>query len=380
MTSKILGLATLLLILLPNIVRANESDGPGMTTTYYGTRKDVRIHIKSAQLPSGKDFPTAGSFGYANNGLSGGATMGAAPDGRQLPEWIDFEWQEAPYPGLERAPSEREAYIQWGKLVDEQFRTLPRKHQRVMIRSRIPQSVVDEVVRANAHAIPHYGTEKHLEVFFIWTSQGIKLRWQIWHTPKFALQYYSNEGGDDVMPEATTMLATFANTIKAPNTVVEPGNRVLRVPQLGSSDFSGSPAFAYTDHPLDGGGLVVTTEHEPALPDAVIFDWRLFPLLTPRNPGESDDDYKSRVVAIFNALPRKNERIEVRSHIPQEVQDEIAAASRELAPDKIADSVIHLYFIWTENGIKFHWRLWKKAKAGSGSFVREGGDEVSPSQ
>ncbi len=377
MICQILRFAALLVVLLPGFVYANEPDGPGMTITYYGTRTDVSIYIKSAHLPNGRDFPTAGSFGYAKNGLSGGATMGAAPDGRQLPEWIDFEWQEPPYPGLERAPSEREAYIQWGKLVDEQFRTLPVKHQRVMIRDRIPQPVIDEVVRANAHAIPHYGTEKRLEIYFIWTSQGIKLRWHIWHTPKFALQYYSHEGGDDVIPEATTMLATFANTIKAANTVVEPGNRVLRIPQLGRSDFSGSPAFAFTDHPLDSGGLVVTAEHEPAMPDAVIFDWRLFPLHTPRAPGETDAEYKSRVDAIFNALPRKNERIEVRNRIPQEVQDEIAASAREIAADRIANSVIHLYFIWTEDGVKFRWRLWEKRNAGSGTFVREGGDEVS---
>lgn len=359
-----------------NQTHANTLDGPGMIITYYGTRKDVSIYIRSAHLPNGKDFPSAGSFGYAKNGLAGGATMGAAPDGRQLPEWIDFEWQEPPYPGLENGPSEREAYKDWHQRVDEQFRTLPLKHQRVMVRSRIPKEIVNEAIDENRHFIASYGPEKRLSVYFIWTSQGIKMHWQIWHTPKFSLQYYSNEGGDDVIPEGITTLAIYANTIRNANTVVHPGSHVSRTPPLGQSGFSGSWAFAYTERPLDGGGLVVTTEREQQLPESINFDWRLFPLSTPRKLIESDAEYQSRVYLIYNALSITRERVEVRQRIPLEVQDEIATATRNLVADKISNSIIYLYFIWTESGIKFYWRLWQKTAAGGGEFTREGGDEI----
>jgi len=378
MNAKFMRLVAMLWMgLFFDIHHANALDGPGMTVTYSGTMKDVSIYIKKAHLPSGKEFPTAVSFGYAENPLAGGATMGAAPDGRQLPEWIDFEWMEPPYPGLERAPSDPEAYKEWGKLVDEQFRTLPVKKQRVLIRNRIPKAVIDEVIDANAHAIARYGPEKRLAIHFIWTTQGIKLRWNIWHTPKFNPQYDSHEGGDEVIPEGTTMVAIYADTIKEANSVVSIDNYVKRNPPVGRSSFSGLPAFAYTDRPLDGGGLVVRYEHEPQLPESVDFDWRLFPLSTPGGAGESDAEYESRVHALYNALPKKIERVAVRSRIPQAVQDELSAAARKLTTNEISNSVIFLYFIWTDSGIKLHWRLKHRLPDGSFISVREGGDELT---
>jgi len=355
--------------------------GPGMTVNFKGTVRGISIEIKNARLPDGTEFPNAGSFGYSDNPLSAGKEMGAAPDGRQLPEWVDFKWQESPYPGLHQGPSSSQTYDEWSKLVDAESRTLPVKSQRVLIRSRIPQDVVDEVTEASRHPVKRYGVEKHLLLNFVWTTQGIKLRWRIWHTPRFNIQYYSHEGGDEIIPEGKTMIAVYANTITDKNFTVDPGRAITRYPALANGHhFSGSPSFAYTEKPLSGGGMVVTYEQEEQLPEWVDFDWRLFPLSVPRRSDESDEEYETRARSIFAMLPVKNERVAVRSRIPKDVQDEIAAAARNAQPNKVSDSIIFIYFIWTDSGIKFHWRLLRILPDGRHVYSREGGDELPQEQ
>ena len=349
--------------------------GPGMNLTFASTVGGVSIDIKSARLPDGKEFPNAGSFGYAKNPLLGSKTMGAAPDGRDLPEWIDFEWQEPQYPWNKR-PGQSED--EWTEEVHAAYLNLPVKTQRVLIRNRIPQEVVDEITEASRHPVKRYGTEKSLAINLVWTSQGIRLRWRIWHKPQFNDQYYSHEGGDEIIPDGKTMIAIYANTMKDNNFSVNPGRMPTRHPAPRNGHlFSGSPSFAYTANPLSGGGLVVAYENEAQLPEWVDFDWRLFPLSVPRKSGEPDSEYDARTRAIFLSLPANNERVAVRNRIPQEVQDEIANAARNAMPDKVSDSIIFIYFIWTDNGIKLYWRLLHILSDGRHIYPREGGDELS---
>jgi hypothetical protein len=159
--------------------------GPGMTVSFGGTVKGMRVHIKDARLPDGKEFPSAGSFGESNSPLSGGATMGAAPDGRQLPEWVDFTWSQPPYP---EDPAQ----------TLEQYRALPVKTQRVPIRSRIPQALVEDVTEANRHPVGGHGTEKRLAINLVWTSQGIKMRWRLLRVLLDGRHVYPREGGDEL--------------------------------------------------------------------------------------------------------------------------------------------------------------------------------------
>jgi hypothetical protein len=349
--------------------------GPGMIVSFGGTVKGVRIHIKDARLPDGKEFPNAGSFGYSDDPTSGGKEMGAAPDGRQLPEWVDFEWQETPYPWNQR-PSQ--SADEWREEVFATYRALPVKTQRVPIRSRIPQAVVDQVTEENRHPVRGQDTEKRLQINLVWTSQGIKMHWRLWHTPSFNAQYYSHEGGDQIIPEGQAMVAVYASTIKDDTVSVGPGHAITRHPALPDKDrFSGSPNFVSTVRPMSGGGLVVAYERDAQLPEWVDFDWRLFPLVVPRNKGEKDAQYEARVQAIYRALPVHNERVAVRSLIPQDVQDEIAAAARNAVPDKVSNSMMFIYFIWTDSGIKLRWRLLRMLPDGRHVYPREGGDELA---
>jgi hypothetical protein len=119
-------------------------------------------------------------------------------------------------------------------------------------------------------------------------------------------------------------------------------------------------------------------ESEPELPEWVDFRWALLPTVEiPRKSGESESAYHWRCVEIYGALRRKNERVQVRSRIPQDVRDEIAAATRNVQPRRVASSLIYLYFIWTDSGIKLHWRLKRSRSDGTFVNIREGSEEIT---
>lgn len=118
-------------------------------------------------------------------------------------------------------------------------------------------------------------------------------------------------------------------------------------------------------------------ESEPELPEYIEFKWRSPPTAVPaRQPGESQTAYYLRSNASYGTLPSKSERIEVRDRIPQEVRDEINGATRNALPHKLPSSVIYLHFIWTDSGVKLHWRLKRSKPDGTLMTVRDGGDEL----
>lgn len=172
------------------------SNGPGMIVTYVSTIQGVRIYMDSSRLPGGKDFPNAGSFGYAKDPLAGGATEGAAPDGRHLPEYVDFSWQERKYPAPEQDSTLSIAEANAEMLAE--FKSLPIKAQRVLIRSRVPQEVVDQVMESNRQKKPGKLAEKALWIYFVWTEQGIKLHWRLWCRPENGPTSFPLEGGDEL--------------------------------------------------------------------------------------------------------------------------------------------------------------------------------------
>lgn len=163
-----------------------RSAGPGMIVTYVSTIKGVSVSVKNARLPNGKEFPNSGTFGYAEDILAGGKTEGAAPDGRQLPEWIEFEWSQPP------APEDPRQTL-------EEYRALPRKTQRVFVRNRVPQDVIDEVIESNRRQQNGRLSDKALWIYFIWTDDGIKLHWRLWYRPAVGAPSFPREGGDPLL-------------------------------------------------------------------------------------------------------------------------------------------------------------------------------------
>jgi hypothetical protein len=114
-------------------------------------------------------------------------------DTRGVPEWLDFEWREPSYPGLQMKdfPSD-ETY---SKAVAEKYSKLTIKTQRVFMSSRIPPEVVQEVTHSRSH-IPkgQLLPEKMLWIYFIWTGDGIKFRWEM----SCAKPCVEKEGGDEI--------------------------------------------------------------------------------------------------------------------------------------------------------------------------------------
>ena len=171
------------------------SGGPGMIVTFVSTIEGTHIYFDKSTLPDGREFPNGGSIGYAKDPLNGGKTEGAAPDGRQLPEYVDFSWQEVPNDTRPEEPIENKKY--WEQRL-AYMRTLPIKHERVPIRSRIPPEIIDEVVESNRRKKPGKLSDKALWVYFIWTKQGIKFHWRLWYRPEVGPDSYPSEGGDDL--------------------------------------------------------------------------------------------------------------------------------------------------------------------------------------
>jgi hypothetical protein len=171
-----------------------------MIVTSVSTIEGVRIHVKNSILPDGKEFPNAGSFGYARNPLDGGATEGAAPDGRQLPEWVEFSWKEPPNLLVQKdlQPGPPEAIAEENARVAGIFKLLPIKTQRVLIRSRVPQDIEDEVMESNRRKQPGSLADKALRIYFIWTEEGIKFHWRLWYRPEAGPSSYPREGGDEI--------------------------------------------------------------------------------------------------------------------------------------------------------------------------------------
>lgn len=156
-----------------------------MIVTYVSNIKGVSISVKSARLGNGKEFPNSGAFGYAEDVLAGGKTEGVAPDGRQLPDWVEFEWSQPP------APEDPAQSL-------EEYRALPRKKQRVFVLSRIPHDVIDEVLVSNRRQRPGKLSDKALWIYFVWTEQGIKFHWRLWYRPAIGASSFPREGGDAI--------------------------------------------------------------------------------------------------------------------------------------------------------------------------------------
>lgn len=182
-----------------------DTDGPGMTLEYGGLIDDKSISIKSAKLPDGKPFTNPGSIG--GFGIKKWRTwrnvptkvMAASGDHRGLPEWVEFTWQEPAYPGLKYKDfPTREAFDQ---AYEEKYAKLPFQKQRVDIKRRVPQSVVDEVVDSKREAKPGKVANKTLWLYIFWTPDGVKMRWAMRDQAVGSPGGFGDvvhEGGDDL--------------------------------------------------------------------------------------------------------------------------------------------------------------------------------------
>lgn len=157
-----------------------QSQGPGMIVTFTSLIDGRVIDIEGARLPNGKAFNGVGLSIHGSrrsNWRASGATEGAVPDSRELPEWVEFTWRERSYPSLE--PKNFASQEEYSKALAEKFRNSPMKVERIFVCSRIPQDVVGEAIEAKRRRQPHELPDKMLYVYFIWTETGVKFRWEL---------------------------------------------------------------------------------------------------------------------------------------------------------------------------------------------------------
>ena len=181
-----------------------SAEGPGMTLVYGSLIDGKSISAKSAVLPNGTRFADPGSVAGGKPGAGKTwrnvptSTMAASGDYRGLPEWVEFVWQEPSYPGLDDKDfPTREAF---SRAVKEKYAKLPFKTQRLEIKRRVPQSVVDEVIASKRVAPPGKVANKSLWFYIFWTPDGIKMRWHMRDqaVPGGGFGAVVREGGDDL--------------------------------------------------------------------------------------------------------------------------------------------------------------------------------------
>lgn len=188
-----LGVILTLALLILGGFRLWRDDPPigGAVLNFTSTIPNIRIYTKGAKDQAGRPFPDAGSFGPSDDPMNGGATMGGAPGTFGLPAWIEFTWQELPYPSRPRESFATDDA--WGAYVDEAFRAAPLKTARVKVAEKVPVWALEEVAKSRVATPPDELPDKMLWLHFIWTTDGIKVRWKIHNSERGGK---SPEGGD----------------------------------------------------------------------------------------------------------------------------------------------------------------------------------------
>lgn len=167
-----------------------QARGIAVKTTLINYQSGSVILLQDGLTDRGKLLPFSMTM-QPSNQLKTGATS-ASVARESLPEWIDVKWQElapARYVSstawYKLSESERDAYTQ-------ECEDLPLKSARIEIRNRIPTSVIAELEQAPPDPERANLPSKSLWLYFIWTRDGVKFRWEATRGCCTLLQ----EGGD----------------------------------------------------------------------------------------------------------------------------------------------------------------------------------------
>ena len=100
--------------------------------------------------------------------------------------------------------------------------------------------------------------------------------------------------------------------------------------------------------PFDAAKTASYSSDTRELPEWIDFTGVIFE----KGKHYSDAEYLARI-----RQPGVTERVYVRKQIPQSVVDEVREARRHQDPSKLPERSLHVYFIWTEEGIKLTWTV-----------------------
>jgi len=152
--------------------------GISVIHTLSNFKTGTKIVVRGGLTDRGKSLALGGVLRSASNPYLG-ATSGGLGKENDLPEWVEIRWKEVK-PELDISSRDYDALDDAArKEHDKKYVALPMKSARVAIRGRIPVSVIEELKRAPPDRERSGLPLKALWVYFIWTKEGLKMRWEI---------------------------------------------------------------------------------------------------------------------------------------------------------------------------------------------------------
>jgi hypothetical protein len=135
---------------------------------------------------------------------------------------------------------------------------------------------------------------------------------------------------------------------------------------------SGGKAASWRQAPGSTTGMSGDTR---ALPDWVDFSWKETAYPSPKPSSfASDVEYGKYLSDEKARLPLKTQRVFINSRIPPEVVQEVTYSRSHIPKGQhLPEKMLWIYFIWTDDGIKFRWKM----SCDLPCVRKEGGDEIN---
>lgn len=167
-----------LTLLLAGCASQQEPSGISVIRTLANYKTETTIVVRGGVTDSGTPLGLGGVLRSASNPYLG-ATSGGLGKEKELPEWIEIQWKEV-RPELDISSREYDALDNTErKEHGRKYAAIPMKSARVAIRGRIPISVIEELKRTPSDRERSGLPLKALWVYFIWTKEGLKMRWEV---------------------------------------------------------------------------------------------------------------------------------------------------------------------------------------------------------
>jgi hypothetical protein len=183
---------TMIGLLLSACAAQAKPRGISVSTTLINYKTGAQVSVEGGRTDRGSRLHFGATLVDSSN-LNGGGTLdGVGPD-PGLPEWVELTWREDPRPSL--------SYKEWFAIDEAErqarvdaFRALPLKSARVAVRNVVPPSVIEELEQSPMDPATPLLRLKRLRLYFIWTRDGVKLRWKAYEGCCTVVR----EGGDTV--------------------------------------------------------------------------------------------------------------------------------------------------------------------------------------
>ncbi len=166
--------------------------GPSAAVSFANTMPEKRISILRIVPSSDVSFPRAGTF-VQQGDLPGRFVSNIYIQGAwAVPDSIDFEWKEWPSAFPKESSNDRDLK-NLQNYADQVRVKVQRKHAKVGMRNLIPNDVIAKLLQSEQAAESEPSSEPNLKLFFVFTQDGLRFRWEQWQGE--CIEKY---GGDNI--------------------------------------------------------------------------------------------------------------------------------------------------------------------------------------